>query len=85
MLSMKVTLVKRKISYNRLTRQHKKSLLKIRNGDVISLRILKLKENLGGFMSMEQMNDVWGLSPEVIGALNSHFKVYTYQLYIKLT
>jgi competence ComEA-like helix-hairpin-helix protein len=25
---------------------------------------------------MEQMNDVWGLSPEVIGALNSHFKVY---------
>jgi hypothetical protein len=44
---------------------------------VISLRILKLKENLGGFVSMEQMNDVWGLSPEVIGALNSHFKVYT--------
>jgi hypothetical protein len=29
---------------------------------MISLRILKLKENLGGFMSMEQMNDVWGLS-----------------------
>jgi DNA uptake protein ComE-like DNA-binding protein len=45
-------------------------------GEVISLRILKLKENLGGFVSMEQMNDVWGLSPEVIGALNSHFKVY---------
>jgi DNA uptake protein ComE-like DNA-binding protein len=45
-------------------------------GEVISLRILKLKENLGGFVSMEQMNDVWGLSPEVIAALNSHFKVY---------
>jgi hypothetical protein len=43
---------------------------------MISLRILKLKENLGGFVSMEQMNDVWGLSPEVIGALNFHFKVY---------
>jgi hypothetical protein len=41
---------------------------------VISLRILKLKEN-GGFVSMEQMNDVWGLSPEVIGALFS-LKVY---------
>jgi hypothetical protein len=26
---------------------------------------------------VEQMNDVWGLSPEVIEALNSHFKVYT--------
>jgi hypothetical protein len=35
---------------------------------VISL-FLKLKENLGGFMSMEQMNDVWGLSPEVIGLI----------------
>jgi DNA uptake protein ComE-like DNA-binding protein len=45
-------------------------------GEVISLRILKLKESLGGFMSMEQMNDVWGLSPEVIESLNSHFKVY---------
>lgn len=45
-------------------------------GEVISLRILKLKESLGGFMSMEQMNDIWGLSPEVIGSLNSHFKVY---------
>jgi hypothetical protein len=51
---------KRKISYN-IIRQHKKSLLKYTELDVISLRILKLKENLGGFMSMEQMNDVWGL------------------------
>ncbi len=24
---------------------------------------------------MEQMNDIWGLSPEVIAELNSHFKV----------
>ncbi|NGY36032.1 helix-hairpin-helix domain-containing protein [Flavobacterium sp. XN-5] len=46
-------------------------------GEVISLRILKLKETLGGFVSMEQMSDVWGLSPEVIASLNSHFKVYT--------
>lgn len=45
-------------------------------GEIISLRILNLKSSLGGFMSMEQMNDVWGLSSEVIGTLNSHFKVY---------
>lgn len=45
-------------------------------GEIISLRILNLKSSLGGFMSMEQMNDVWGLSSEVIGSLNSHFKVY---------
>ncbi|HWS59570.1 MAG TPA: helix-hairpin-helix domain-containing protein [Flavobacterium sp.] len=44
-------------------------------GEAISLRILKFKESLGGFVSMEQMNDVWGLSPEVIENLNSHFNV----------
>lgn len=44
-------------------------------GAGISTRILKQKEILGGFVSMEQMNDVWGLSPEVIVELNIHFKV----------
>jgi DNA uptake protein ComE-like DNA-binding protein len=44
-------------------------------GDAISLRILKQKESLGGFVSMEQINEVWGLSPEVIEQLNIHFKV----------
>ena len=44
-------------------------------GEAISIRILKFKESLGGFVSMEQMNDVWGLSPEVIDNLNTHFKV----------
>jgi len=44
-------------------------------GEAVSLRILKFKESLGGFVSMEQMKDVWGLSPEVIENLNTHFKV----------
>lgn len=44
-------------------------------GEATSLRILKFKESLGGFVSMEQMNDIWGLSPEVIDNLNVHFKV----------
>ncbi len=44
-------------------------------GEAISIRILKFKESLGGFVSMEQMNDIWGLSPEVIENLNTHFKV----------
>ncbi len=44
-------------------------------GEAISLRILKFKESLGGFVSMEQMKDVWGLTPEVIENLNTHFKV----------
>lgn len=44
-------------------------------GEALSARILKQKEILGCFVSMEQMNDVWGLSPEVVIELNSHFKV----------
>jgi DNA uptake protein ComE-like DNA-binding protein len=44
-------------------------------GEAISLRILKFKESLGAFVSMEQMKDVWGLSDEVIENLNTHFKV----------
>ena len=44
-------------------------------GEAISNRILKFKESLGGFVSMEQMKNIWGLSPEVIENLNSHFKV----------
>lgn len=46
-------------------------------GDVISVRILKFKESLGGFVSMEQMNDLWGLSPEVVEKLNAHFNIST--------
>lgn len=44
-------------------------------GEATSLRILKFKENLGGFVSMEQMKDIWGLTPEVIENLNSHFTI----------
>lgn len=44
-------------------------------GQGLSERILKQKEALGGFISMEQMNDVWGLSPEVIEKLNAQFKI----------
>lgn len=44
-------------------------------GDGLSQRILQQKEKLGGFVSMEQMADVWGLSPEVIEKLNQSFKI----------
>lgn len=44
-------------------------------GPALSERILKMRGMLGGFVSMEQMGDVWGLSPEVIENLNKHFKV----------
>ena len=54
----------------------KEDLIKIYGiGEALSIRILKLKESLGGFVSMEQMKEVWGLSPEVVENLNAHFKI----------
>ena len=54
----------------------KEDLMKVYGiGEAISDRILKQKEVFGQFVSMEQMNDVWGLSPEVIEKLNQSFKV----------
>ena len=54
----------------------KEDLMKIKGiGAGYSERILKEKETLGGFVSMEQMDDIWGLSPEVIESLDKYFKV----------
>lgn len=44
-------------------------------GPALSERILKEKEKFGAFMNMEQMEHIWGLSPEVIENLNKHFTV----------
>lgn len=69
---------KEKIVLTDINQASQEDLIKIYGiGEAISLRILKLRESLGGFVSMEQMKDVWGLSPEVIENLNSHFKVST--------
>lgn len=46
-------------------------------GDAISDRILKEKDKFGGFVSMEQMNDIYGLQPEVIIKINERFQVLT--------
>lgn len=61
------------IDINQATQE---DLIKISGiGEAISLRILTQKEKLGGFVSMEQMKEVWGLSPEVILNLNKYFAV----------
>ncbi len=44
-------------------------------GPGISERILKEREKFGAFVSMAQMNDIWGLSSEVLEKLNQYFKV----------
>jgi len=44
-------------------------------GDKLSDRILAQKALLGGFVSMEQLADIWGLSPEVVDQLKGAFAV----------
>ncbi len=67
---------KGKIVVTDINQATQEDLIKIYGiGEAISLRILKEKESFGGFVSMEQMKDIWGLSPEVIENLNLHFKV----------
>lgn len=44
-------------------------------GSGLSERILKEREKYGAFVSMSQMQDVWGLSPQVLDNLNKYFKV----------
>ncbi len=68
---------KEKISVIDINQATQEDLIKIYGvGEAISARILKFKESLGGFVSMEQMKDVWGLSPEVLANLDSHFRVF---------
>ncbi|MCG9791237.1 helix-hairpin-helix domain-containing protein [Flavobacterium algicola] len=49
-----------------------------------SERIIKFRESLGGFVSMEQLDDVWGLPPEVITKLNASFKIASQPVIKKL-
>ncbi|UXX80584.1 helix-hairpin-helix domain-containing protein [Reichenbachiella carrageenanivorans] len=42
-------------------------------GPVLSSRIVKYRESLGGFHSMEQLKEVYGIKPEVYERLLDHF------------
>ncbi len=54
----------------------KEDLMKVYGiGDKISDRILEQKGKFGAFASMEQLQDIWGLSPEVVEKLNASFVV----------
>ncbi|MES2240718.1 MAG: helix-hairpin-helix domain-containing protein [Bacteroidota bacterium] len=69
---------KEKLVVKDINQATQEDLIKIYGiGEAISTRILKFKESLGGFVSMEQMKDVWGLSPEVVQSLSASFKVST--------
>jgi DNA uptake protein ComE-like DNA-binding protein len=67
---------KEKITVLDINQASQEDLMKVHGiGEALSLRILKQKESFEAFVSMDQMNDVWGLSPEVIIELKKHFKV----------
>ncbi|MGZ9676608.1 ComEA family DNA-binding protein [Flavobacterium sp. GNP001] len=53
-------------------------------GEALSARIIKQRSTLGGFVSMEQLIEVWGLSPEVVSELNTHFQIGASPAVIKL-
>ena len=44
-------------------------------GEKLADKILQEKENLGGFVSMEQFQFMWGISPEAISDLEKRFTV----------
>ncbi len=44
-------------------------------GPALSERILEYREKLGAFVSMQQMEHIWGISPEVAGKLRERFMV----------
>lgn len=64
-----------KIDINQATQE---DLVKIYGiGPVLSERILKQRELFGAFASMDQMQFIWGLSPEVVENLRKHFVITT--------
>ena len=44
-------------------------------GQGLSARILKERAKYGGFVSMDQLEDIWGLSAEVVASLQQRFAV----------
>lgn len=59
-----------------LNQATKEDFIKINGiGEALSERILQQKESYGGFVSMEQLTEIWGLSPQVIGELNKYFTI----------
>jgi DNA uptake protein ComE-like DNA-binding protein len=55
----------------------KEDLMKVTGiGDAISDRIISEKNKFGGFVNMMQINDIYGLSPELIEKINQSFKIF---------
>ncbi len=53
-------------------------------GQVLSKRIVKYRELLGGYQDITQLNEVFGLKPEVILEISKHCSIVTPHLQISL-
>jgi DNA uptake protein ComE-like DNA-binding protein len=58
---------------NKATAEELKSVSGI--GEKLSARIVKFRKTLGGFLEKDQLNDVYGLKPEVIDRLFKKFQI----------
>ena len=61
------------LDINRVTAEELKSINGI--GDKLSERIVKFRDRLGGFLINDQLNDVYGLDPEVAQRVLQRYKV----------
>ncbi|MBC5864524.1 ComEA family DNA-binding protein [Flavobacterium turcicum] len=76
---------KEKIIVKDINLANQDDLMKIYGvGEALSARIIKQRSILGGFVSMEQLTEIWGLSPEVVLELNTHFHVSALPAVLKL-
>ncbi len=62
-----------KKSINTATEEELKQVYGI--GDKLARRIVKYRQSIGGFTVKEQLNDVYGLSPETIKRIWEHFTI----------
>jgi len=63
----------KKLSINSATPEELQKIYGI--GEKLSQRIVKYRDKLGGFTVKEQLNEVYGLSPEVIARLWKSYKI----------
>lgn len=68
--------VKAKKDINKATKEELMDVYGI--GDKLSDRILNFRAKLGGFVSITQLEDVWGLNPEVISEIQQQFDVISF-------
>lgn len=53
-------------------------------GDVLSKRIVKFRDRLGGFLVMEQLGHVYGLEPEVVARMLKEYRIYDRSKVLKI-